>query len=103
MTRTPSQVRYENEHPRFSARLPKAVYDSLIDRIGEQSNSDFLLQLLETGQTRNDIEKQYQIVIPCSKCGKPMIVEPGDPIHQDLIAAQKREGSDHCLCGECAD
>jgi hypothetical protein len=46
-----------------------------------------------------EAEKKFKITYPCSVCGKPMVMEPGEEDHIAMKKYMKEHGWHH---GECS-
>jgi len=115
----PSRIRYETKHPTISVRVTKDLKEAL-DRfsqdVGGLSYAQIIKEGLESAKELDKIskiqyelgyeegfkdgKKKYRIAIPCSICGKEILLEPGSPIHKDAIKLLMAKGWAH---GECAD
>ena len=47
-----------------------------------------------------EAERNFKITYPCSKCGKPMEMRPGDDDHKAMIGYMKEQGWHHGNCGK---
>ena len=96
----PSRIRYEENHPTFSVRIPKPLYDQLKElcKDGGWSFADFARQALnEQKPVAKQIRKrldaawatgydagfknakaQYLITFPCFVCKKPIEIASSD-------------------------
>jgi flagellar biosynthesis/type III secretory pathway protein FliH len=96
--RAPSRIRYEENNPTFSARIPKVLYEQLrkLCREGDWSFADFVRQALkaqrpvvkevksklkaeyeqgyEQGYQRGygEATDKYRVIFPCAVCKKPI-------------------------------
>jgi len=98
----PSRKRYEERNPMISVRLTKSLRQVLDDFRKEAALSypDIIKAGLKAAageweaskEAWDDAEHKYMIAIPCSVCGKPMIMKPGSDMHKaaiDLLRAKK--------------
>lgn len=95
--KSPSRVKYEQEHPTVSFRIPRDLHDRLqvVRQAEGKSITDVLkvgVGLLEVEVRREqkiredayvagrlkgclDARKKYSVSYPCSVCGEPIVVE----------------------------
>jgi len=105
---SPSRIRYEKEHPMVSVRLTESMRKTL-DAARKDSALSYA-DLIKTGLKAaaddktayqrgwDDAEETYAIEIPCSVCGKPIIMTPGSGMHKAAIDLLRAEKWSH---GEC--
>jgi hypothetical protein len=95
-TKPPSRKRYEEDHPVFSARVPKGIYDRIqavkekegwsntgifkvalgLIEVKERAEEEVRQQAYDEGFEEGiaSAEELYSVTYPCSKCGKEIIV-----------------------------
>ena len=77
----PSRLRYEQEHPTVSFRVPRVLYDNLkeILAVSEQSFADFVKEALRVKERtvgaaydhgHRAAKETYLVTYHCSVCGK---------------------------------
>lgn len=88
--------------------------DGYQSRMGYNTRSEGAIRLIkkgleydsEIGKLQDRIkeleDKQYQIHLPCSVCGKPMTIGEGkeDPIYKDMKDRYKNYGHSSCIKSE---
>jgi len=86
--RSPSRIKYENNHPTISARLPKDKQDKLLALLRSQGVTlpqlllhfigEYEIKIMPIEEARQkgyqEAKKIYMITYPCRKCGKPVAI-----------------------------
>lgn len=106
----PSRQRYEKKNPSISIRLTADLRALIDEARGEMSypayvknvlnksidelNKSALQRARESGFKK--AESSFKITLPCSECGKPMVITSGGPIHNDM-----KEHYNNWVHGDC--
>ena len=99
VTKHPSQIRYEKNHPLISIRLSEWLKATLDSVKGDMSYPEIIrMNIVESARMCKIAENRYRITIPCAVCGKPMVVEPNGPFHQEILSRMKPNGWLHTTC-----
>ena len=113
----PSRVRYEENNPVFSTRMPKEWHDELNNMLKDtgQSRKDFMGIALkkqnadymelkdktyEEGLDRGyELAKDdYRIWFYCISCGGESYIIPNSNVHKAIIEYLKKQGWGHSEC-----
>jgi hypothetical protein len=99
----PSRVRYEESHPVIAVRVDEDTDAALRDlskktgkSLGALIKENLEVQKRDEGKAYESAKSEYQILIPCAKCGKPMVLSPGSKMHQATI--KSLAGWSHAKC-----
>ena len=114
----PSRIRYEENHPVLSCRIPQADYDLLKQRLKELNISfaTFVKNALERleikmtdiDEAKNEgykqgyeqAQKDHQIWYYCNVCQERINISPNGESHKALIQYLKEHGWGHVSCHE---
>jgi hypothetical protein len=78
--KSPSRIKYEQNHPTISARLPKDKQEKLLALIRSQgiTLSQLLLHFIDEYEIKimpiEEAKKIYMVTFLCRKCGKPVAI-----------------------------
>jgi len=106
--RSPSRIKYENNHPTISARLPKDKQEKLLGLLHSQGISlpQLLLHFIDEYEIKimpiEEVKKTYMVTFLCRKCGKPIAIT-SKQAKEAVSKYMTEHGAGHAECPKKAN